>query len=189
MKAKLKTYNDKLKVFLKVMLKAIPFMRNLSAESIEEVTYHLKQKYYDPNEVIFRPGDPVNQIYLVTRGEVNLIVNIENHDFIVHNLYQGCYIGGYKIFGDSVYNITARAVSSVTLHYINKDSISLLQNSLSDFKAEIEIAKNYFEFNKRTVVGFGLFRDERGNVTPGEIFKMSAVKIFQLNREFKEVGI
>lgn len=189
MKAKLKTYNDKLKIFLKVILKSIPFMKNLSAESIEEVTYHLKQKYYDPNEVIFRPGDPVDQLYLITRGEVDLIVNIDNHDFIVHNLYQGCFIGGYRILGDYIHTYTARAVSSVTLHYINKDSVSLLQNNLSDFKAEIELAKQYIEKNKDTIIGFGLFRDERGNVSSGEIFKMAVVKILQLNRAFKEVGI
>lgn len=89
MKEKLKTYNDKLKVFLKCILRTIPFMHDLSDESIEEVTYHLKQKYYDPGEIIFRAGDQVEHILLITRGEVDLLMNIENHDFVVHHLYQG----------------------------------------------------------------------------------------------------
>ena len=51
-----KNYQDRLKSFLKVSLKYIPFLKNLNGEIIEEITYHLKQKYYDPNEVIFRDG-------------------------------------------------------------------------------------------------------------------------------------
>ena len=56
LKENLKGYQDKLKVFLKVSLGDLPFFRNLSKDSIEEVTYHLKQKYYDPNDIIVRGG-------------------------------------------------------------------------------------------------------------------------------------
>jgi len=190
LKAKLKTYNDKLKIFLKLILRSVPFMKKLCNDSVEEVTYHLKQRYFDPDEVIFRAGDQVEYIYLITRGEVDLIVNVDKHDFVVHNLYQGCYMGGYKVLGDHSHSHTARAVSSVTLHCINKDSLSLLQNNLNDFKKEVELAMNYIDTTNDPVIGFGMFKDERGgNVTPTEVFRMSVVKILKLNRDFKEAGI
>ena len=56
LKENLKGYQDKLKLFLKVSLVNIPFFRNLSENTIEEITYLLKQKYYDPNEIIKRAG-------------------------------------------------------------------------------------------------------------------------------------
>lgn len=89
LKQNLKSYTDKLKMFLKFTLKSIPFMRNLSDEAIEEVTYHLKQKYVDENEIIYRAGEKVDKIYLITRGEVDLLVNIQAKDFVIHRLYQG----------------------------------------------------------------------------------------------------
>lgn len=48
-------------------------------------------------------------------------------------------MGGYKTLNECTHAHTARAVSSVTLHTINKDSLSLLQNNLSDFYQEVEI--------------------------------------------------
>ena len=56
MKENLKGYQDKLKIFLKMSLKDIPFFSNLSEDSIEEATYFLKQKYYDQNDIIVREG-------------------------------------------------------------------------------------------------------------------------------------
>lgn len=89
LKHKLKSYNDKLKVFLKTLLQSIPFMSDLSNETLEEVSYHLKQKYYDADEIIYREGDKVDSILFVTRGDVELLLNIQGQEFIIHNLYQG----------------------------------------------------------------------------------------------------
>ena len=103
---------------------------------------------------------------MITRGEVDLILNIDNHDFVVHNLYQGCFMGGYKIFKDAFHAHTARAVNSVTLHELSKDSIFFLEKKFQDFSKAIEIAKVYMRITKDPIVGFGLFRDPNGNITP-----------------------
>jgi CRP-like cAMP-binding protein len=82
-------YNDKLKAFLKIVIKNVPYMCNLDDDTVNEITYHLKQKYYDKDDIIYKPGDKVDSIRLVTRGEVSLTVNIEGKDFTFHTLYQG----------------------------------------------------------------------------------------------------
>ena len=65
------------------------FMKNLSDKCIEEITYNLKQEYYEANDIIFRKGDSVEKIYLVTRGEINLLLDIDGKSFELHRLYQG----------------------------------------------------------------------------------------------------
>lgn len=89
LKERLKNYNDKLKLFLKFSMRQIPFMKNLSDKCIEEITYNLKQEYYEANDIIFRKGDSVEKIYLVTRGEINLLLDIDGKSFELHRLYQG----------------------------------------------------------------------------------------------------
>ena len=189
MKKNLKTYQDKLKMFLKVSLKAIPFFSDLKENTIEELTYHLKQKYYEPSEIIVRAGDPVDDIHLITRGEVDLILSIHNQEFVAHNLFQGCYLGGYKILKECSHSHTARAVNSVTIHTLCKDSISLLQKNFPDFNYAIEMAKKDLRKTEFPVVGFGLFRDPSGNLTPIRLLKMAVVKILKLNRDLKDRDI
>ncbi|CAI2375579.1 unnamed protein product [Moneuplotes crassus] len=187
MKENLKKYQDKLKLFLKVILRAIPFFQDLSEESIEEITYHLKQKSFDSNEVIERAGETVDRICLVTRGEVDLILNIENHDFVIHNLYQGCFIGGYKVLQDSVHAHTARSVTSVSVHTLNRDSISILQRCLPDFQTAIDKAKKYLK-SDNPIIGYGLFRDTNGSISPVRMLQMAVIKIMKINRELKNIG-
>lgn len=77
MKENLKKYQDKLKLFLKVSLRAIPFFQDLSEESIEEITYHLKQKSFDSNEVIERAGKhTISNLVKPGRGE--LVIMLKN---------------------------------------------------------------------------------------------------------------
>lgn len=189
MKENLKKYQDRLKLFCKLSLKEIPYLKKLSEKSLEEITYHLKQKYYDANDIIFRAGDAVEDIDLITRGEVDLILNVDNHDLVLHNLYQGCYMGGYKALSDNTYAHTARAVTNVTIHSLSKDSISLLQKNLSDFNTAIENAKGYIERTEDPIIGFGLFRYTNKNLNATKILKMAVIKVLKINRDLKEAGI
>lgn len=186
MKRNMKNYQDKLKQFLKIVIRGVPFFKNLSEDSIEEITYHLKQKYYQTDEIIFRAGSPVDYLQIITKGEVDLIMKIDNHELVSHNLYQGCHIGGYKILDDFAHSHTARAVNSVTLHYITKDSLSLLANNIPEINNSIEKAKNYIRNSQMPIIGFGIFKDPKGNISALEIFKMAVVKIIKLNRDLKK---
>jgi CRP-like cAMP-binding protein len=185
MKVNMKKYQDKLKIFLKIIIRGVPYFNDLSEDSIEEITYHLRQKYIEPDEIIFRAGDPVDYLRIITKGEVDLITRVENHDLVVHNLYQGCHTGGYKVLDDFVHSHTARAVNSVTLHYITKDSILSLINNVPEIKASIEKAKYYMENSQVPIVGFGLFRDPKGNISSIQILKMAVVKILKLGQDLK----
>jgi CRP-like cAMP-binding protein len=61
----------------------------LDDDTVNEISYHLKEKYYDKDDIIFRSGDQVDHLYLITQGEVSLTVTVDGKDFIFHTLYQG----------------------------------------------------------------------------------------------------
>jgi CRP-like cAMP-binding protein len=97
LKRKMMTYKDKLKAFLILTLRQVPFLMKLKEDLLEELTFNLKQRYIDKDSIIFRAGEKVDNLYFITRGEVNLSFKMEGKEFILHNLYQGCYMGGHKM--------------------------------------------------------------------------------------------
>jgi CRP-like cAMP-binding protein len=190
LKKKMKEYNDKLKAFLKIVIKNVPYMCNLDDETINEITYHLKQKYFDKDDIIFRAGQPVSNLYLVTRGEVSLTLTLEGKDFIFHTLYQGCYLGGHKMLGDYYHVHSARAVNNVTLHCINKDKFAQLMIDLPAFKREVKLETDKLKAGTEHMVSFGLFRGFNADSFSGkDILKMGVSKIMWINRELKKAQI
>lgn len=186
LKDNLKNYNDKLKVFLKLSLRNVPYMKNLSDEVIEEITYNLKQKYYEDSDVIYRAGSLVENLYIVTRGEVNLMMSIEGHSFQLHRLYQGCYIGSYKLFGDYYHVHTARAKNNVTIHALSKDSMTILRQSMPEFEYACQSAITYMNTTSDPIISFG---NLRGELTPKQLLRLTITKILKINRDFREVGL
>lgn len=54
------------------MLNAIPFMKSLGQQEIEELAYQLNQRHFMKGETIIRQGEPGKLFHLVTRGRVNV---------------------------------------------------------------------------------------------------------------------
>ena len=189
LREKLKSYNDKIKLFFYTSLRSIDFMSNLDNDIIEEITYHLKQTYYNADETICKAGDYVANLYFITRGEIELVYHINGFDIIIHNLYQGCYIGGYQILGNYNHKLTARTLSNTTLHLLSRDSLNILTNTIPEFKTNIDKATKYLNTTQDPLVGFGLFRDSLGSIQPKDILKTWVIKLIGINRDFKEAGV
>ncbi|ARQ64770.1 Crp/Fnr family transcriptional regulator [Mycobacteroides abscessus] len=49
-----------------------PMFRGMSTPAVAAATAHLTTEHFQPDEVIFRPGDPGDRMYLVTQGKVAL---------------------------------------------------------------------------------------------------------------------
>lgn len=128
LKQKMKSYHDPYKLFLKDLLLSIDYMRDLSEDSIEEISYYLKQVEYEKDKLIFRAGDPVNNIYFITNGRIKISVTLNDTEIAIETLYRGCCIGSIGIVGSYNHNFTARAETKVTLLMLSKDDFKTLLN-------------------------------------------------------------
>lgn len=95
-------------------------------------------------------------------------------------------MGSYKILGDHEHVHMARAVNNVTLHALNKDSLNNLRVALTEFRNEIQKAKEYVETTTDPIISFG---NLRGDMTLIQLFKLTVTKILKINRDFKEAGV
>lgn len=93
LKAKMKTYKDNLKMFLKELIQNVDYMGACCDDTIEEISYYCQQAFCEKDTVVFRAGDSIDKIYFILNGKVNIMVNINGIDIVVDTLYQGCSIG------------------------------------------------------------------------------------------------
>ena len=89
-------------------------MKSLSDDIIEEISYYLKDEAYEQDAIIFEAGSPVDRIYFILKGEVEMLVKINKREALLDTLYQACNIGEYGILGDYCHTFTAKANSPQT---------------------------------------------------------------------------
>jgi len=124
----MKSYKDTYKEFQKELVQSVDYMANLSEDSIEEITYYLKQEDFEKDKIIFRAGDPVEKIYFITNGRINISVNYKDTEIPLDVLNRGCSIGSNGVVGQFNYNFTARAETKITLLTLSKDDLKHLNN-------------------------------------------------------------
>ena len=76
--------------------------------------------------VIFRQGDPGNEMFVVSEGRIRLTIGQEGHEKEVAVLGKGEFFGELSLLGGAARTATAQAVEDSTLLAIGRDAFSML---------------------------------------------------------------
>lgn len=182
LKEKMKSYNDSYKVFLKQLIRSVDYMSKLCEDSVEEISYYLKQEDYEKDKIIFRAGDSVNNVYFITNGRVNITINVSETDISIDTLYRGCWIGSNGIIYNSNFSFTARAETKVTILKLSKEDFKTLINSCDDLDKEVFSLKEYYYNTEKPYSDFRVFRDPENEFTIKDIAKLSVTRLLRINR-------
>jgi CRP-like cAMP-binding protein len=136
------------------MISSVDYFKPCSNDTIEEISYYCEQVHYDKDNVVFRAGDPIDKIYFVVSGKVNIIVNIHGRDIVVDTLHQGCSIGANGVLGNLCHNFSAKTMSTTSFYCISKDHLSSLLNTCEDLDREVYKWKEYYEKSGMPYVDF-----------------------------------
>ena len=173
---KIKSYSDILKQFLVSIVKVIPYLSGLGEYTLEEIAYHMKQKFYDKGEIVFNQGESMKgSILIVSKGELELLYKVDGKEFRMHVLSQGCYVGAYQFHANFNHTFTARALCKTTVHTITKESIEHLSKEIPQLRTKIEETSKYADTTNDPIVSFGYHRGFKINVK--DIFKLSVGRI------------
>lgn len=66
-------------IFMKQMIRNIPYFRNVDDNIVNEIMYMLKPKVYDEGALIVNAGDEVNNVYLLKTGSITIEVPIPSY--------------------------------------------------------------------------------------------------------------
>ena len=191
-KDKRQTYNDGWKIFLLWNIRSVEYFKNAPDYLLEELYCDLKEESYENGAIICKSGDPIDRIYFVTDGEIEIFVNTYKIEISIESLYQGWSIGEYGVLGDYNYMFTAKVKSNFAkVYYITKSSIRSILYANKYLNLDIERWKIPPSESNELFLDFRMCRTESKRSRTIKILKLSClrylriVKVFGLDFTFK----
>jgi hypothetical protein len=80
-------------------------------------------KKFKPDDIIYRQGDQGSVMYVIQRGQVELLRRRDHKEFSLVTLDRGDFFGEMALFGDETRSTTARAVGDLWVLSLQKESL------------------------------------------------------------------
>lgn len=88
-----------------------PFLIDMDPQHVEILLHGATEQQFEPDEIIFREGEPANRFYLINSGEVALETKCPSNGTVhVQTLHGGDVLGWSWLFPPFAWNLQARAL-------------------------------------------------------------------------------
>lgn len=152
----MKAYNDTLKKFQKAVMSKI-YSAKLSDETLEEMTYSMKQNFYEQDNIIFSAKDRVDCLFLILSGKAELYVEISGKEILFDTLHQGCIIGLYGILGEHYHTFTCKVMTNVHIYFITQDRLRRMINEFEDLEEVVKKTKSYIKNHGYPLIDYKIY--------------------------------
>ena len=136
------------------------------------------------NKIICRAGEPIEAIYFVVHGVVNISINTDGKEVIIDSITQGASIGCSGILNKCNHNFTVRAGSKVTIYLITRDNLIACMNTCDDLDKGVTDAQKYYETRDLPWIDFRISRLQEKPVPNKHILKLAIVRLLRIKRSF-----
>ena len=110
-------------------LRTVPLFANLSEEVLTNLAGQLMPDKFASGDDIVSQGDRGDKLFLIMRGEVEVLVDDESGERRVNTLKEGDYFGEYALLTGEDRTATVRAMSPVEVAWLDqRDFFDLLEN-------------------------------------------------------------
>lgn len=107
------------KLFKKELLRQLDICHNLDNDLIEELSYGMKDEFYDIGSFLSRYGDYANKIIFIADGTACCSIKLDNQEIDIEYLYRGCWVGMYGGFLKFPYGIQVVCETPVNAYSID----------------------------------------------------------------------
>ena len=126
--------------------------RQLTKEESIALYYGMQTAVYAPEQIIFRQGEMLPNLYFINAGEVKLFYHKDKHAILLNTLGPGSLAGEDTFFTNSTCTISVMAQSTVKLNFLEKAVLQKWQteepnlaNKLQDYCAAQEPIKDLLQ--------------------------------------------
>ena len=104
------------------ILKKIPFFSELSEEDLQQIAEKVKMEYFPADHTIFNEGDTGEIMYVIKRGQVQVI----RENAILATLSDNAFFGEMALVSDEPRNATIKTVTDVEVLTLGKEDFKYL---------------------------------------------------------------
>jgi ABC-type multidrug transport system fused ATPase/permease subunit/pSer/pThr/pTyr-binding forkhead associated (FHA) protein len=107
-------------------LKTIPLFGNLSGAELPRLAELLNLERFSPGEEVVTQGERGDKLYLVNRGQLEVVVSDERSERSVNTLHEGDYFGEMALLTDEPRSATVRATMPSDLYSLARSAFESL---------------------------------------------------------------
>lgn len=93
----------------------------MTTEEFNALYFVLRREEYRKGDMIVRTGETDNVLYLINSGHVSMNCMVGGNEKFLRRMGPGSILGGDLFFSSSVWTVTLRAISNVSLQILEQD--------------------------------------------------------------------
>lgn len=102
----------------------VPIFNHLERHQMEEISKSIKSLSYKKGEIIYRPGDESDSLYIVKSGKVKIYrLSESGKEQLLHILNPGDFTGELALFRQSVHESFAEAMENTNICMITRPDL------------------------------------------------------------------
>ncbi|MGH1344764.1 MAG: cyclic nucleotide-binding domain-containing protein [Nannocystales bacterium] len=101
-------------------LRNVDFLRDLSDEQVDELVASCRERPYAPGETILQQGDEGDELFIVQRGEVEVLLETDGHSVEVARLGKGAFFGEMSLMTGQPRMATIRTLTETLVLVVSK---------------------------------------------------------------------
>lgn len=116
-----------------IALEAVELLKNLTPEQLSRIATIAREVKYPPGKLILDPKQPLDALYVVVDGAVELSKNGE----VLHTASQNDVLGAWALFDEEPMPLSAKTVEDTRLLRIGRDDFYDLLSDNVEITASI----------------------------------------------------
>lgn len=175
------TYKDKLKKFVKKSLLNIDYLSSkISDEIIEEISYKLETVNLNADTYLFQSGKACKEIYIILRGEVDVLIKNSKKESYLDTLYIGWSTGSYSILTGEDYCFSVKSRTEWKVLMLSHEVLEELREKYDELNFKISEFEGYIEKDGIPYWDYKFFRASQINMNPYKKFQMGVKRIMRI---------
>lgn len=131
---------DKLKLNPHELLRRVPFFMDIPKSEVESIIKLLKEYRASPGEVVIKEGDTGDHIYLILRGVVRVIKDINGEEVELATLMAGDFFGEMALLSDIKRTASCKAVTPCILYTLDRKDFETVKEEFPSIRRALEHA-------------------------------------------------
>jgi aspartate ammonia-lyase len=110
-------------------LRRVPLFRGLDDDALARLAQGADRKAYAAGDYLFHDGTPRTELFVIAKGDVEIVVSPGNEEVVVAHLGEGSFVGEGAMLDDEPHHTSCRAVVETTALILGCDALDKIFQS------------------------------------------------------------